>query len=267
VQLLRQSENLMTRLAVANQKGGVGKTATVANLGAAIALQGYRALLVDCDPQANLTESVGVEVGQGPGVYELLMDDGVSLGDATVPTAFENLSVVPSDLMLAGAEVELARSESRNERLQVKLAGAIGHDFLLMDTPPSLGFLTLNALAAADGVLIPVQASYLAMHGLRRLLETVEVVRSRSNPRLQIAGLLVTMYDRRTVHSQEVDERLREHFGEKVFRTVVDRSVDFDYSTVAGRPLVHDSPRSRGAAAYRRLAQEVIRRAQDADTA
>lgn len=257
----------MTRLAIANQKGGVGKTATVANLGAALALQGRRVLLVDGDPQANLTESVGVEVGQGPGVYELLMDDAVTVADATVATVFENLFLVPSDLMLAGAEVELARSENRNERLQGKLGEAAGHHFVLMDTPPSLGFLTLNALAAADGVLIPVQASYLAMHGLRRLLETVDVVRSRSNPDLALTGLLVTMYDRRTVHSQEVDERLREHFGEKVFRTVVDRSVDFDYSTVAGRPLVHDSARSRGAAAYRRLAQEVIRRAQDTDTA
>ncbi len=254
-------------LAVANQKGGVGKTATVANLGAALAQRGHSVLLIDCDPQGNLTESVGAAIGERAGVYELLMHEDCQLEDTVAATAFDSLFIVPGDLTLAAAEVELARGVERNQRLQAKLGAPLPYEWVLIDTPPSLGFLTLNALAAAGGVLIPVQASYLAMHGLRRLLDTVEVVRERSNPALAVAGLVVTMYDRRTVHSREVEQRLREHFGEQVFRTVVDRNIDFDYATVEGRPLVLGSPRSRGAAAYRRLAQEVIRHAADTDTA
>ncbi len=276
----------MRKIAVANQKGGVGKTATVVNLGAALAQREYNVLLIDCDPQANLTECLGIEDEGGMGVYELLMGAEVGVEEAIVATQWEGLDVVPSDLKLAGAEVELAGAKERNTRLNDKLdqwggsrneqdggtnsgAQAVdggsgrgeGYDYVLIDTPPSLGFLTINALAAADEVLIPVQASYLAMHGLQRLLGTIEAVQEHNNPALELGGLLLTMFDRRTVHAREVQERLHEHFGDKVYETVIHRSIDFDYATVARRPLAFDAPRSRGASAYRRLAQEVIERA------
>ena len=275
----------MSKIAVANQKGGVGKTATVVNLGAALAQREYNVLLIDCDPQANVTESVGIEAEGGIGIYELLMEPEVGVGEVIVATEWEGLGVVASDLKLAGAEVELAGARRRNTRLRDKLeewdggrgkkAGTSstaqgadstsgrgdGYDYVLIDTPPSLGFLTINALSAADEVLIPVQASYLAMHGLQRLLGTVEAVQEHNNPALELGGLLLTMFDRRTVHAREVEERLREHFGDKVYETVIHRSIDFDYATVARRPLVFDGPGSRGASAYRRLAQEVIEHA------
>lgn len=287
----------MSKIAVANQKGGVGKTATAVNLGAALAQREHNVLLIDCDPQANLTEWVGIEAAGGTGIYELLMEAEVGVAEAIVATEWEGLDVVASDLKLAGAEVELAGARGRNTRLKDKLeqwggmrneqdaanggagrgkkagtnSGAQGadsasgrgegYDYVLIDTPPSLGFLTINALSAADEVLIPVQASYLAMHGLQRLLEIVEAVREHNSPALELGGLLVTMFDGRTVHAREVEERLREHFGDKVYETVIHRSIDFDYATVARRPLVFDAPGSRGASAYRRLAQEVIEHA------
>ncbi len=251
----------MRIIAVANQKGGVGKTATVVNLGAALAQRGHSVLLIDADPQANVTEWMGLVAPDIPGTYELLMDPDVPLAALVVPPALPNLHVVPADFRLAAAEVELANAPRRNERLRDKVGERGEYDYLFIDTPPSLGFLTLNALAAADEVLIPVQASYLAMQGLRRLVDTIDVVREHSNPDLKLSGLLVTMFDRRTVHAREVQQRLREHFADAVYRTAIDRSIDFDYATVAGRPLVVESPRSRGANAYRRLAQEVIQRA------
>ncbi len=257
----------MKTIAVANQKGGVGKTATVASLGAALAQRGRSVLLLDCDAQGNLTSSVGCEADELAGTYELLMDKSVAVDQLIVPTPVEGLWVVPGDLRLASAEVELASSADPNTRLREKLPPTREFDFVLIDTPPSLGFLTINALGAADEVLIPVQASFLALGGLTRLQETVEVVRGRTNPGLRINGVVVTMFDRRTVHSREVEARLREHFGPLVYRTVIDRSVDFDYATAAREPLVSYEPRSRGSSAYRRLAQEVIERAQKSDSA
>ena len=258
----------MSIIAVANQKGGVGKTATVVNLGAALAQRGHSVLLIDADPQANVTEWMGLAAADIPGTYELLMDADIALDDLVRATELPNLRVVPGDLRLAAAEVELANAPRRNERLRDKVGErgdgrhpCVEYDYVFIDTPPSLGFLTLNALAAADEVLIPVQASYLAMQGLRRLLDTIDVVRERNNPDLKVGGLLITMFDRRTTHAREVEQRLREHFADSVYQTVIDRCIDFDYATVAGRPLVVESPRSRGANAYRRLAQEVLQRA------
>ncbi len=257
----------MKIIAVANQKGGVGKTATVASLGAALAQRGLSVLLIDGDAQGNLSSSVGCDRADLAGTYELLMDTSVRIEELIVPTSVEGLVLVPGDLRLASAEVELASVEDPNTRLRRKMPTEERFDFILIDTPPSLGFLTINALAAADEVLIPVQASYLALGGLTRLEETIEVVRSRTNPLLHMNGLVVTMFDRRTVHAREVESRLREHYGELVYRTVIDRCVDFDYATTAREPLLHYDPRSRGSAAYRRLAHEVIARAQKSDTA
>ncbi len=251
----------MVKIAVANQKGGVGKTATVVNLGGALAQRGFSVLLLDADPQANTTTTVGADENAGAGVYDLMMDAETRCADVTVPTGHEKLSLIPGDIALARAEVELAQGSQRNTRLARKLLYDLEYDYVLIDTPPSLGFLTLNALSAADEVLIPVQASYLAMEGLKRLLDTIEAVCDHENPDLSICGLLLTMYDRRTIHAAQVEERLRDHFGDQVFDTVIYRSVDFDYATVAKEPLVFHDTRARGSVAYRKLAQEVIGRA------
>lgn len=253
----------MRAIAVANQKGGVGKTATVVNLGGALAQRGFSVLLIDADPQANTTTTVGADENTGVGVYDLMMNDEIRCKDVAVATGHENLFLVPGDIALARAEVELAQGSRRNTRLSAKLSEDVGYDYALIDTPPSLGFLTLNALSAAGEVLIPVQASYLAMEGLKRLLDTIEAVCEHENPILDICGLLLTMYDRRTIHAAQVEERLRDHFGDEVFDTVIYRSVDFDYATVAREPLVFHDSRARGAVAYRKLAQEVIGRAKE----
>lgn len=252
----------MRSIAVANQKGGVGKTATVLNLGAALADMGERVILIDLDPQANLTAISGADEVE-LSVHDLLLSDGVDLRDIVQPTPVEGVLVAPSEYSLAAAEAALAGAERRQSRLRGKLDGVAEGTIVIIDTPPSLGFLTINALSAARELLIPVQCAYLAMKGLQQLLRTVESVRGRANPDLHLLGLLLTMYDARTIHSEEVGERLREHFEGDVFETVIPRTVAFDYATVAGVPLVHFRPDSPGAEAYRGLALEVIERGQE----
>ena len=249
----------MRVIAVANQKGGVGKTATVLNLGAALAEVGERVVLVDLDPQTNLTATAGVDEVE-LSTHELLLSDEVELRDVLLTTAWENLGILPSEPSLAAAEVQLATAEHRQDRLADSLAGLAEGTIVLIDTPPSLGFLTINALTAADEVLIPVQAAYLAMHGLRQLLATIQRVRDHVNADLRILGLLLTMYDARTRHSKQVRERLAEHFGDQVFKTIIPRTVAFDYATVAAQPLVHFRRTSPAAEAYRQLAKEVLKR-------
>lgn len=250
----------MRAIAVANQKGGVAKTATVLNLGAALAEMGERVILIDLDPQANLTAISGVEEGEFT-THDLLLSSDVDLREIVRPTEIDNLLVAPSEYALAAAEASLAGADRRQSRLGDKLDGLAEGIIVLIDTPPSLGFLTINALTAAREVLIPVQCAFLAMKGLQQLLRTVEGVRERANPDLQILGLLLTMYDARTVHGDEVRGRLRQHFGDRVFDTVIPRTVAFDYATVASTPLVTFRPDSPGAEAYRALAQEVLDRA------
>lgn len=250
----------MPVIAVANQKGGVGKTATVLNLGAALAEVGERVLVVDLDPQSNLTATAGVEEVELSS-HDVLLSDEVELRDVVLSTQWDSLALVPAEPTLAVAEVQLATAEARHARLAQKLVGLAQETIVLIDTPPSLGFLTINALTAADHVLIPVQASYLAMQGLRQLLSTIERVQERSNPGLRILGLVLTMYDARTRHAEQVHERLRQHFGSDVFTTIIPRAVAFDYATVAAQPLIHFRPTSPAAEAYRQLAKEVLNRA------
>ncbi len=243
--------------AFANQKGGVGKTTTTINVAACLAEAGQRALVVDLDPQANATSGLGMRAN-GTSSYDLL--DGAPLAELAKPTAFANLYLVPSRPELAGAAVELARRDDGDRYLVDALAGANGFDFVLLDCPPSLGPLTVNALAASDRVVVPVQAEYYALEGLAQLVHSINLVRGRLNPGLAIAGVLITMSDARTKLSAEVEHEVRRHFGDLVFRTVVPRGVRVAEAPSHGLPLTHYDRRSRGAEAYWKVAMELVER-------
>lgn len=252
----------MATIAVANQKGGVGKTATVANLGAALALAGRSVLLIDLDPQTNLSLSCGISTADvDVTAYDILMDDEINAQQAAVPTRWDRLQVIPGSERLSAAQVQLAQLPGRTERLAQKVQALDAYDYILIDTPPSLGFLTINALTAAAHVLIPVQASFLALHGLRQLMQTIAAVQAHSNPSLTLAGVILTMYDTRTVHARQVHARVQDHFGDKVFQSAIRRSVAFDYATVAGTPLVYYQPTHPCSQIYIDLAGEVMARA------
>jgi chromosome partitioning protein len=243
--------------AFANQKGGVGKTTTAVNLAACLAEAGERAVVVDLDPQANATSGLGMRAN-GTSTYDLL--DGVPLSELAKPTRFENLYLVPSRPELAGAAVELSRRADGEAFLATALAEADGFDFVLLDCPPSLGPLTVNALAAADRVIVPVQAEYYALEGLAQLVQSINLIRTRLNPKLAIAGVLLTMTDPRTRLSAEVEAEVRRHFGELVFRAVVPRSVRVAEAPSHGLPVTHYDRRSRGAEAYWNVAMELVER-------
>jgi chromosome partitioning protein len=249
-----------TVYAIANQKGGVGKTTTAVNLAACVAEAGYEALLVDIDPQCNATIGLGVSKDAERSIYDVLTGE-VALADVIVPSSIERLALAPSSPDLAGAMVELPRHDRSEIRLRDALAPVRDkYAFTLLDCPPSLGPLTVNALVAADKVIVPVQAEYFALEGLAGLLDTLSLVQRELNPRLTVAGMLLTMHDGRTKLAQDVEREVREHFPELVFDTVIPRNVRVGEAPSFGKPVIHHDPHCAGSDAYFELAKEVAAR-------
>ena len=249
-------------VAVCNQKGGVGKTTTTINLGAALAEFGRRVLLVDFDPQGALSVGLGIQPHEIEAtVYNLLMERGTSPEEVVIKTSVAGMHLLPSNIDLSGAEVQLVQEVGREFVLGGVLEPLLpDYDVVLIDCQPSLGLLTVNALACADGIIVPLECEYFAMRGVALLTETIDKVSRRINPRLHMDGLLATMYDSRTLHSREVLTRVVDRFSEEVFHTVISRTVRFPDATVAGEPITSFDPASTGASSYRELAKEVLAR-------
>lgn len=250
-----------TVIAIANQKGGVGKSTTAINLGAGLALQGERVLVVDLDPQGNTTSGLGVDRSDLSGsTYEVLVAE-LPLEEALEPTSVRDLFLVPANINLAGAEIELVSMFSRETRLRQAVDKVrTEYDFVLIDCPPSLGLLTVNGLAAADEVLIPIQCEYYALEGVGQLMRNVQLVQRNLNPQLEVEGVLLTMFDGRTTLAADVAEQVRSHFGDTTYRTIIPRTVRLSEAPSYGEPIEAYDPMSRGAIAYRELAREFRRR-------
>ncbi|MFA5882686.1 MAG: AAA family ATPase [Acidimicrobiia bacterium] len=247
-------------VAIANQKGGVGKTTTTVNLGAALAELGFRVLVLDLDPQGNASTGLGLNPRDVEGsVYDVLLSDA-TLDDIVEPTSLKNLFVAPATIDLAGAEIELVPVMSRELRLRKAIEGVKDdYDIIMIDCPPSLGLLTVNGLAASDDVIVPIQCEYYALEGLGQLLRNVGLVQANLNPGLDVRGIILTMYDARTKLADQVVAEVRAYFGEKVYETVVPRTVRLSEAPSFGQPIIVFDPTSRGAKAYRDLAKEVSR--------
>ncbi|MFB3050138.1 MAG: ParA family protein [Acidimicrobiia bacterium] len=250
-----------TIVAVANQKGGVGKSTTAINLGAGLAFQGERVLLVDLDPQGNTTSGLGVDRSAiKHSTYDLLVDD-VAAEDVIEPSSVRDLFLVPATIELAGAEIELVSMFSREHRLENALKTVIDdYDFILIDSPPSLGLLTINGLTAADEVLIPIQCEYYALEGVGQLMRNIQLVQTSLNPQLDVEGVVLTMYDGRTTLSKQVTKEVRDHFGKRAYKTVIPRTVRLSEAPSHGEPIEAYDRMNRGAIAYRELTSEFRRR-------
>lgn len=252
-------------LAVSNQKGGVGKTTTAINLGTALAAIGQRVLIVDMDPQGNASTGLGVpRETRRVTIYDVIVD-GRSVTDAAVPTSVPGLHIIPADADMSGVEIELSQADRRSYRLRDALAaqatgGGTPFDYVLIDCPPSLNLLTLNAMAAADAVLVPLQCEFFALEGLTQLMKTVDMVRQSLNPKLDIQGLVLTMYDRRNALSGQVEADVRAHFGDKVYDSVIPRNVRVSEAPSFGKPVLIYDLKCAGSQAYLRLAREVVAR-------
>jgi chromosome partitioning protein len=248
-------------LAVANQKGGVGKTTTAVNLSAALGRAGKKVLMVDIDPQGNATSGLGVNKRETPNSTYQLLVGAARIGETRVKTEFKNLDIVPSNIDLAGVEIELVEMEERTYRLKQALAPVRDeYDYIVIDCPPSLGLITLNALTAANGLLVPIQCEYYALEGLSQLMATVRQVKRLYNPDIEIEGVLLTMYDSRLNLTMQVVAEVKKHFPGKVYRTVIPRNVRLSEAPSYGMPIQYYEDVSKGAAAYNELAQEFLKK-------